>query len=239
MSSSGSLPSTPGSGVIRRNKGYGRGLGVVGDPNQVVIWDREVWLQPRVSEINLGLGLHVEYLAGDVHGSGNPSSMVFAAGSMVWNQNVGGNHACSSSQLPRDQVKSLGAAEVSQNPTIVGGRLADVPNPPSRRLECGTFGHRSRACKEAAMARPEDIRKLYSRGLVSQMVTSVIGGDVIASSPGRVKVAYDELLVVDEALQVAVRAFIEVGERHRGLPGGRGIRMGLILVSRSGRESQS
>ncbi|KAJ4975562.1 hypothetical protein NE237_000668 [Protea cynaroides] len=39
-------PLAPGAGVIGGNKGYGRGSGVVMNPNAMVLWDKDVTLLP-------------------------------------------------------------------------------------------------------------------------------------------------------------------------------------------------
>ncbi|KAJ4959477.1 hypothetical protein NE237_026588 [Protea cynaroides] len=58
MSFGGFRQSAPGVGGIGGNKGYGRGMGLEGNPNSVVLWDWEVGLHPRVSDFEVGLGLH-------------------------------------------------------------------------------------------------------------------------------------------------------------------------------------
>ncbi|KAJ4970672.1 hypothetical protein NE237_003771 [Protea cynaroides] len=56
MSAGGFGPSAPGAGVIGGRKGYGRGAGLRVNPNSTILWDREVMLQPRVSEQTVNEG---------------------------------------------------------------------------------------------------------------------------------------------------------------------------------------
>ncbi|KAJ4949988.1 hypothetical protein NE237_026820 [Protea cynaroides] len=51
MSVDGSRLSVPEAGVIGVGKGYGRGSGLSSNPNAVVLWDREVFLNPTMSSL--------------------------------------------------------------------------------------------------------------------------------------------------------------------------------------------
>ncbi|KAJ4958943.1 hypothetical protein NE237_026054 [Protea cynaroides] len=102
MFSGGYRPSALGVGVMRENMGYDRGSVMVSNPNPVVIWDRNVFLQPRPS-VSVGsqagstdrvglLGV-LQYgmpsalvgsnpsISSSMAGSGIPSVMTFVAGS--------------------------------------------------------------------------------------------------------------------------------------------------------------